>query len=53
MEQRTEDTLQKMENQSQARHEMIIAATKLQKMEFVTRQEFEKLKKEVHQLQAH
>ncbi len=51
MQKRADDKLQNMEERNQARHEIVVAATKLHKLEFVTRQEFEKLKKQIHRLQ--
>ena len=42
----------RLDSKAKARFETLMAATVLNKLEFVTRREFEKLKKQVQRLQA-
>ncbi len=42
----------RLDNKGKARFEALLAATTLNKLEFVTRREFEKLKKQVQRIQA-
>lgn len=44
--------LKGIEERNQARFETLLSASKLNKLEFVTRQEFDKLKRQVSRLRA-